>query len=114
MLNVLGNAIYDRLPFAIDHLNFLVLFSAIFNIGTNLGNWFGWWLADRRGRLFTIILANIMGTVGAVVSTFYQRYTFVIGRFICGTAVGMMIYVVPIYIKEIVPHERSSAYIVLH
>jgi MFS family permease len=73
-------------------------------IGAAIGSLLGGVLADKYGRKPTIISADIIFTVGAVVMAVSPTIPIlVIGRFIIGIGVGLAAMVVPVYLSEISP-----------
>ena len=69
-------------------------------------------LINTKGRYFWILLQNILGTVGSILSYFiYSNYVFVVGRFVWGLSIGFVPLASLFYIKEIVPSAYSSRYL---
>ncbi|KAL8854683.1 MAG: hypothetical protein Q9221_000465 [Calogaya cf. arnoldii] len=61
-------------------------------------------LADRRGRKYVILVADVLFIVGALWQAFTGSVTgLVLGRSIIGLAVGAASLVVPLYISELSP-----------
>ena len=67
------------------------------------------YLADRYGRRFVILLANLFFIAGAIVqASAGYVYIMVIGRAAVGTAVGLASCATPLYITELAPAEMRG------
>jgi len=74
---------------------------SILLIGALIGATFGGILADRIGRKNSLFLVTILFFVGtALLATADTMFILMIGRFICGFAVGIVSLVAPLYISE--------------
>lgn len=63
-------------------------------------------MADKIGRKVTILVADILFTVGALMMGLAPSINFLIaGRFIVGCGVGLAAMVVPVYLAESAPTE---------
>lgn len=77
------------------------LIVSILLIGALIGATFGGVLADRIGRKNSLFLSTILFFVGtALLGTADTMIILMIGRSICGLAVGIVSLVVPLYIAE--------------
>ena len=67
-------------------------------------------MQDKLGRKPTIMLADILFTVGAVVMATAQTIPILmLGRFVVGLGVGIASLVVPVYLSEVSPQEVRGA-----
>ncbi len=74
---------------------------SILLIGALIGATFGGVLADRIGRKYSLLFSSVLFFVGtALLATADTLFILMIGRCICGFAVGIVSLVVPLYIAE--------------
>lgn len=66
-------------------------------------------IAAVIGRRKTMLLADIIGIVGTVLTILPSQWPLLFGRFIQGYAVGSNSSIVPLYINEIAPIEAAGA-----
>lgn len=67
-------------------------------------------LQDKFGRKASIIMADILFTVGAVIMAVAPTIpVLMVGRYIIGLGVGMASLVVPVYLSEVSPQEVRGA-----
>jgi len=68
-------------------------------------------ISNRMGRRMTMIIFCCVFYVGNTIqiATFHAWYQMMIGRFICGLAVGSLSVLVPVYVSETVPKQVRGA-----
>ena len=72
--------------------------------GAAIGSLFGGPISDKFGRKPTILLADVLFTVGSLIMAFTPSiFILVVGRFVVGLGVGTAAMVVPVYLAEIAP-----------
>ncbi|TVU04331.1 hypothetical protein EJB05_32071 [Eragrostis curvula] len=80
------------------------VFGSILTIGAMLGAIVSGTLADRVGRRCAMAISDVFCMVGYLLITFSQNCWWLdIGRLWIGCGVGLLSYVVPVYISEITP-----------
>lgn len=90
------------------------LLTAMIELGALIGALNQGWIADKYSRKYSIVLAVIVFTVGAILQTASVAYAMlVVARFIGGVGIGMLSMVVPLYISEISPPEIRGTLLVL-
>lgn len=73
-------------------------------LGSALGAFFAGPIADRQGRLRTMIISSILFTIGSLGSAFaFGVWDFIFWRTLGGVAVGMASVIAPAYIAEVAP-----------
>jgi SP family myo-inositol transporter-like MFS transporter 13 len=102
---VIGGAnvyIYDDLGHGNPTIKETVVSIAI--LGAVFGSAAGGWTADRFGRKFSILMADVIFIAGAAVMTLATDIVMLIfGRLIVGFGVGLAAMVVPVYLAEASP-----------
>ncbi|KAK5744134.1 hypothetical protein LTR17_002164 [Elasticomyces elasticus] len=89
--------------------------SGLFAGGGALGALCTHWLADRFGRVRAIqIAAAICAVSGAIQAGSVHVAMFLIGRFISGLGVGLLVSLVPVYQSEISPAETRGRVVGTH
>lgn len=80
---------------------------SMFVVGGMVGAMGGGYVADRMGRRRGLILSQVMGTLGGVISAISQPTSawevLLVGRLIVGFTAGLNTVLVPIYLSEIAP-----------
>lgn len=72
-------------------------------------------VADRLGRKKAILLPAALFTVGTlIVCTASTIFSFLLGRFITGTAVGLISMTAPLYLAEIAPTRLRGTFVCVH
>lgn len=66
-------------------------------------------VAAMIGRKKTMLLADIIGIVGTVLTVLPSPWTLLFGRFVQGYAVGSNSSIVPLYINEVAPVEAAGS-----
>ncbi|KAI9374446.1 general substrate transporter [Aspergillus egyptiacus] len=90
------------------------LMTAMLELGAFVGALNQGWLADKISRRYSIIVAVVIFTIGAVLQTAAVDYAMLtVGRTIGGAGIGMLSMVAPLYISEISPPECRGALLVL-
>ena len=84
------------------------LLSALIPMGVIVGGFFGGFLSDCCGRRKTLMLADIITIIGAIMTLSTNFHTLSIGRLICGIGCGFNFNVIPVYIREMSPSEISG------
>ena len=78
--------------------------------GAIVGAAIGGWINDRFGRKISILLADGLFAVGALVMAFAQvPWMIILGRFFVGLGVGMASMTAPLYISEASPARIRGA-----
>lgn len=89
--------------------------SGLFAGGGAIGALCTHWLADRFGRIRAIqFSAAICAVSGAIQAGSAHIAMFLVGRFISGVGVGLMVTLVPIYQSEISPAESRGRVVGSH
>ncbi|MCX6990950.1 MAG: sugar porter family MFS transporter [Chlamydiae bacterium] len=88
---------------------------SIILLGAIFGVVFAGKIADCYGRKKAILLPSILFTLGTViVCSSGGLYSFMVGRFITGLAVGLISMTAPLYIAEIAPARLRGAFVCVH
>lgn len=88
---------------------------SILLIGAIAGASFAGFLADRWGRRSTILLTALIFILGAWLAAAAPNLNaLLLGRFICGLAVGLTSMVTPLYLAEIAPPHTRGAFVSIH
>ncbi|KAL9265176.1 Sugar transporter ERD6-like 5-like protein [Drosera capensis] len=91
------------------------LFGSILTIGAMAGAIASGRLADIMGRRGTMAVAEFLSLVGWLSIAFAKvSWLLDIGRFAVGLGVGLLSYVVPVYIAEITPKNLRGGFTALH
>ena len=78
--------------------------------GAILGAAFGEWINDKFGRKISILAADILFFVGAIVmAVSHSPWMIIVGRIFVGLGVGMASMTAPLYISEASPHRIRGA-----
>src|SRR6202022_1762766 len=78
-------------------------------VGSAIGAWFAGTIADRIGRVRTMLIAAALFVVGSLgTGLAVSLYDFSAWRIIGGVAVGMASVIAPAYIAEIAPAEQRG------
>ncbi|CDO98716.1 unnamed protein product [Coffea canephora] len=78
--------------------------------GAILGAAFGGWISDKFGRKISILAADILFFVGAIVmAVSHSPWMIIVGRIFVGLGVGMASMTAPLYISEASPHRIRGA-----
>lgn len=84
-------------------------------LGALFGVLFSGMIADRYGRKKAILLPAALFTLGtAIVCSSHSVLVFLIGRFITGTAVGLISMTAPLYLAEIAPSRLRGTFVCVH
>ena len=87
-------------------------FTGLVPFGAILGTLIWKLLINKLGRLFFIILANILGSIGCALSVvIFDIPVFWLGRILWGFSWGIFWLAIPFYMKEIIPHELAAKYL---
>ncbi|KAF5191022.1 Sugar transporter erd6-like [Thalictrum thalictroides] len=87
------------------------LFGSILTIGAMLGAIVSGRIADKIGRRGAMWVSDIFGIVGWLAIFFSKgAWSLDLGRLSLGCAIGLLSYVVPIYIAEITPKNIRGAF----
>ncbi|GKV08908.1 hypothetical protein SLEP1_g20479 [Rubroshorea leprosula] len=87
------------------------LFGSIMTIGGMLGAVFSGKIADLIGRLRTMWLSELFCTAGWLAIAFAKDVWWLdIGRLLLGFGIGIITYVVPVYIAEITPKDLRGGF----
>ncbi|KAJ3545694.1 hypothetical protein NM208_g2388 [Fusarium decemcellulare] len=88
--------------------------TGMLELGAFLGCLFLPYLADRVSRKWSLTIATVFFTIGAIIQTAAHNYgTLVAGRTIGGIGVGQLAMGAPIYISEIAPPNLRGSLLVL-
>ena len=78
--------------------------------GAILGAAFGEWINAKFGRKISILAADVLFFVGAIVMAVSQSpWMIIVGRIFVGLGVGMASMTAPLYISEASPHRIRGA-----
>ncbi|OQU86596.1 sugar transporter ERD6-like 5 isoform X1 [Sorghum bicolor] len=87
------------------------LFGSILTIGAMLGAIVSGTVADRVGRRSAMAISDLLCILGYLLITFSQNFWWLdIGRFSIGCGIGLLSYVVPVYISEITPKNLRGGF----
>ncbi|KAL9248079.1 hypothetical protein vseg_021441 [Gypsophila vaccaria] len=91
------------------------LFGSILTVGGLLGSLVCGKLTDFIGHRGTMGLSDVLFLIGWLVTAFSQvAWSLDLGRLVTGFAIGLTIYVVPVYIAEITPKNLRGGSVLLH
>ena len=81
-------------------------------LGALLGSTLAGKVADHIGRKRTILITAFLFIVGSIICTVTPTIElFILGRFICGAAVGLTSVITPLYLTEFAPVEKRGAFV---
>ncbi|CAL4957493.1 unnamed protein product [Urochloa decumbens] len=87
------------------------VFGSILTIGAMLGAIVSGSIADRAGRRGAMAISDVICTLGYLLIAFSQNYWWLdIGRVLTGCGIGILSYVVPVYISEITPKNLRGGF----
>ncbi|XP_065851802.1 sugar transporter ERD6-like 5 isoform X1 [Euphorbia lathyris] len=87
------------------------VFGSVITIGGVIGALLNGTIADMIGRRFTMLVSQLFFIIGWLAIALAQdAWLLDLGRLIIGVAVGINIYVVPVYIAEITPKDIRGAF----
>ncbi|KAK4938324.1 hypothetical protein LTR10_021208 [Elasticomyces elasticus] len=87
---------------------------SIMTLGAMFGAFINGPISDRFSRRWSILYANIVFLAGSVVVAAAVNVAMIfVGRFVFGTAIGMLAMVVPLYLSELAPPNIRGALIAL-
>lgn len=87
------------------------VFGSILTIGAMLGAVVSGTVADRVGRRSAMAISDLLCIFGYLLITFSQNFWWLdIGRFSIGCGIGLLSYVVPVYISEITPKNLRGGF----
>ncbi|XP_004967879.1 sugar transporter ERD6-like 5 isoform X3 [Setaria italica] len=87
------------------------VFGSILTIGAMLGAIVSGTVADRVGRRFAMAISDLLCILGYLLITFSQNFWWLdIGRLSIGCGIGLLSYVVPVYISEITPKNLRGGF----
>lgn len=87
------------------------VFGSILTIGAMLGAIVSGTVADRVGRRSAMAISDLLCILGYLLITFSQNFWWLdIGRFSIGCGIGLLSYVVPVYISEITPKNLRGGF----
>ncbi|OQU86600.1 hypothetical protein SORBI_3003G111000 [Sorghum bicolor] len=87
------------------------VFGSILTIGAMLGAVVSGSIADRAGRRGAMAISDILCALGYLLIGFSQNYWWLdIGRVLIGCGIGILSYVVPVYISEITPKNLRGGF----
>ncbi|CAO2203024.1 unnamed protein product [Urochloa humidicola] len=87
------------------------VFGSILTAGAMLGAFVSGTLADRVGRRCAMAISDLLCILGYVLITFSQSVLWLdIGRLSIGCGIGLLSYVVPVYISEIAPKNLRGGF----
>ncbi|KAK7363838.1 hypothetical protein VNO77_05997 [Canavalia gladiata] len=83
--------------------------------GAIIGAAFGGWMNDKLGRKKSILVADILFFIGAIVMAVAPApWVIIIGRILVGLGVGMASMTAPLYISEASPHSIRGALVCIN
>jgi MFS family permease len=88
--------------------NFSIV-ASMFPFGNLIGPFISIKLMNSIGRLKTLLVTNLISTVGIILQVIINYPILLAGRFLLGFSYGMIIALVPVFIKEITPTEMSGS-----
>ncbi|WVZ71825.1 hypothetical protein U9M48_020360 [Paspalum notatum var. saurae] len=87
------------------------VFGSILTIGAMLGAIVSGSIADRASRKGAMAISDVICTLGYLLIAFSQNYWWLdIGRVFIGCGIGLLSYVVPVYISEIMPKNLRGGF----
>uniref|UniRef100_A0A0A9GC59 Major facilitator superfamily (MFS) profile domain-containing protein n=1 Tax=Arundo donax TaxID=35708 RepID=A0A0A9GC59_ARUDO len=87
------------------------VFGSILIIGAMLGAIVSGTVADRVGRRCAMAISDVLCILGYLLITFSQNFWWLdIGRLSIGCGIGLLSYVVPVYISEITPKNLRGGF----
>ncbi|ONM30920.1 sugar transporter ERD6-like 5-like isoform X1 [Zea mays] len=87
------------------------VFGSILTIGAMLGAIVSGSVADRAGRRGAMAISDVLCALGYLLIGFSQSYWWLdIGRVLIGCGIGILSYVVPVYISEITPKDLRGGF----
>jgi len=87
------------------------VFGSILTIGAMLGAIVSGAVADCVGRRCTMAISDLLCILGYLLITFSQNFWWLdIGRVSIGCGIGLLSYVVPVYISEITPKNLRGGF----
>ncbi|CAL1407266.1 unnamed protein product [Linum trigynum] len=90
-------------------------FGSIMTLGGMLGSLFNGKMADIIGRRYTMWVSALFFLVSWSTIAFAKvPWLLDLGRFVLGIAVGITVYVVPVYIAEITPEKTRGTFTLTH
>ena len=110
---VIAGALKDMTEFFEDCSQELIV--ACMSIGVLVSRAAGWGLADKFGRIKSLILADLF-IIASILATVFTSSTEVLltARFALGIGIGLALLVGPTYLSEISPNEYRGRLITLH
>ncbi|XP_044499482.1 sugar transporter ERD6-like 5 [Mangifera indica] len=91
------------------------LFGSIMTIGAMIGSVTSGKISDRFGRRGAMRIAQILCIPGWLAIVFAEgAWLLDLGRFVEGCGVGILSYVVPVYMAEITPRNLRGAFVAVH
>ncbi|MDQ4213093.1 MFS transporter [Microbacterium sp. ASV81] len=95
--------------FGITKPEFALISSATY-VGLAIGAYLAGWIADRRGRKFSLVLNLLIYTIGGVACALAPSYSFLMGaRFVVGLGLGGELAVGIALVSEIMPTRRRAS-----
>ena len=96
-----------------EDIEWLVLSSPTF--GAIIGAMFATWSSDMWGRRTSILIADILSVFASLITASSINFRMLIfGRFVFGTAIGILSMTVPLYISEFSPPQIRGILISLN
>jgi SP family galactose:H+ symporter-like MFS transporter len=77
------------------------------SVGAMLSSYLSKYIIQTIQRRHIMILSDLIYTVATLLSLAYDKYSFIIARFIVGIAVGLNNCIILLYIKEISPDSHT-------
>ncbi|KAB1199024.1 Polyol transporter 5 [Morella rubra] len=98
-----GAMIYIKKDLKINDVQVEVLIG-ILNLCCNIGSWAAGRTSDWIGRRYTIVVAQTIFFIGAILMGFATNYAFLmVGRFVAGVGIGYGLMIAPVYTAELSP-----------
>jgi MFS family permease len=113
-LAAFGVTLYRLKYSELSTIEFYTIYSGLLAFGGLIGTVVAYFMIDRYGRLLWLIIADIVGIIGWIMSWFENYTVFAFGRFFCGIAAGMFSISAPVFVREIIPMDLVKKFISWH
>ncbi|XVF09002.1 hypothetical protein REPUB_Repub07fG0052800 [Reevesia pubescens] len=114
MLDVLEDN-HAEMQITRNHIKALILYSLFGSIGAMMSAAMSGRIADYIGRKYTMAFSEIFCIVGWLAILFSKATGWLdLGRLLVGYGIGLLSYVVPVYIAEVTPKNIRGGFTSVH